>query len=186
MAKLTSKMVKEFWKRMCGHYGTEVVDKPSAKEMKAIGGFLDAVGVLDKEAFLRTYATTLWNRIYVPFELGNAKSMPLLGQVAVCVHEHVHAGQFQDPTFPLLYITSTRERALAEARAYRTNFEMYWFLAKQKLSPKAVAHTLVDYGCTPKDITAAENFLVKASLLLGAAPYTSEARKALALLKELQ
>jgi len=167
--KLTAAKVKKFWRGMCDHYGSAVCNKGNAKEMQLVGGFLGALGILNKEDFLKHYATTLGSRIYVPFKVGSIDpNHSLISQAVVCVHEHVHVCQDADSeaSFGLRYLVDKDYRALCEAKAYRTNMEMWWYLTGECPTAATLAATLKHYGCDARDIKAAEAYLAKAEKMV--------------------
>ena len=91
-----SELVRAFWEFMPHEYGTRAIAKANAVEMKLAAQALGLMGVLDAEAFLRDYTTTIGRRIYVPFEPGREDGgWSLWGQLAVCVHEHQHVAPAQ-------------------------------------------------------------------------------------------
>jgi hypothetical protein len=65
-----SELVRAFWDFMTREYGSRAISKANAVEMKLAAQALGLMGVLDTEAFLRDYTTTIGRRIYVPFEPG--------------------------------------------------------------------------------------------------------------------
>ena len=92
--ELSPELVRDFWRHMTGAYGTRVIDKSSAWEMRLVGMFLARINVLDEEEFLRRFTTTIGKRIYTPFEVGVPdEHYDLWSQISVCVHEHQHVEQ---------------------------------------------------------------------------------------------
>lgn len=155
--------VVEFWKVMTGHFATKVVNKSDSKEMQFVAEALGLMKILDKDAFLKRYTTTIGDKIYIPFEIGKPNdSWSLWSQITVCVHEHQHV--FQDRaagglTFEWDYLTSTAKRAHYEAEAYRTNMVMEWRYQGRMLNPTHLAGLLANYACTPTDIAVVEKML---------------------------
>lgn len=113
-----SEVVRALWDFMTREYGTRVIAKANAVEMQLVAQALGLIGVLDPEAFLRDYTTTLGRRIYVPFEPGRAtEGRSLWGQLAVCVHEHQHVEQLDREgwfKFAGKYLLSSAGRAAFE------------------------------------------------------------------------
>lgn len=155
--------VKDFWAHMSGLYGSKVIEKPNALEMKAAAEFLSLMGIIDKEAFLKRYTTTLGKNIYIPFPLGFVNEYwTLWAQIKICVHEHVHI--YQDDhagglKYEWDYITSSASRTHYEIEAYRSGMELEWRYQHRMLSPRAQANTLMNYACTAEDIKVAEKAL---------------------------
>jgi len=158
--------VKDFWAFMSRKYGTKVVQKGNALEMKIVGGFLDLIGVLDKDTFMKNYTTTVGTIIYTPFIPGFAvPGWDLFAQIRVCAHEHQHVVQYKNAgalLFAWDYVTSTAKRTMYEVEAYRTGMELTWRYLKQIQSAKAIAAGLKNYGCTADDTMVAEKALLLA------------------------
>lgn len=159
--KVTGKQVRAFWRYMCKRYRCKVIDKDSAEEMQIIGWALDAMGIQDKDVFLKKFTTTLGNRIYIPFEIGVGTQKQLISQIATCVHECQHVVQYRrnEAQFVSNYIFSDASRAHYEADALRTNMEMYWFLTGRLLKPGSLANTLKYYGVRKGDIRVTRKHL---------------------------
>jgi len=86
----TVELVQGLWDHMEDHCGTRRARK-TAVEMQLVGGFLDAIGILDAEDFLSRYTTTIGRTIYTPWEVGVGD---LASQMLICVHEHQHVHQY--------------------------------------------------------------------------------------------
>lgn len=180
--KLSGTKVKEFWDYMSAHYDTTVLEKNSdlkkiidvakdfslnslkelGTEIYAVGLFLDKLGFMDVNKFMTSYATTLGDRIYVPFEIGKKdKIYSLKKQVVVCVHEHQHVLQFRkEPfAFAIRYLADRAQRALFEAEAYRCNMEIEFALEGKVPKVSGYADGLKSYGCTEEDIKVVEKAL---------------------------
>lgn len=174
MRSVTKTSVKALYAWMKKHYGSEYVNKRSAKEMEAVGWLLDALGILDKNRFLQTTATTVGRRIYLPFTPGASKPS-LLNQVLICAHEHQHV-EISDrytcdlkKSYELAYIGSTAQRALIEAECYRTNLEVLWWYSRAVEKRNAVVdyarvgrELQNSYGCKEADANNAVAYLEKA------------------------
>src|SRR5690606_22024002 len=90
----TSVHVTTFWDAMQARYGTRIIDKASAAEMRLVGWFLERIGVLDAATFLERFTTTIGRRIYAPFTPGTPTPRHgLWSQMVICVHEHQHVEQ---------------------------------------------------------------------------------------------
>ena len=62
--------VRRFWSFMQVHYITSVVDKQNATEMKLVAYALEKLGIVDCDAFMKRFATTIRRHIYLPFTVG--------------------------------------------------------------------------------------------------------------------
>jgi len=158
-----TEVVRAFWDFMVHEYGTRVIAKANALEMKAAAYALGLMDALDADAFLRDYTTTIGRSIYVPFEPGgDADGWSLWGQLAVCVHEHQHVEQLDRDgwlKFAGKYLLSSAGRAAYEAEAYRCDMELHFWRTGEVLDPKTLAAKLKHYACTSTDIEVAEKAL---------------------------
>src|SRR5262249_28101861 len=129
-ASETPELVRAFYKHMTGTFGASVIDKRSATEMQVVAGVLGALGIVNREEFLRRFATTIGKRIYLPFDVGDAaQGWSLWSQVAVLTHECQYIVQYNanGPLgFSWRYLTNTAARAAFEAEAYRCQLELQW------------------------------------------------------------
>jgi hypothetical protein len=170
MSYVKPEEVRGVWSALTGVYGSELVDKASAPEMRAVAAFLAKVGIQEsEESFLERYATTLGLRIYLPFELGVAGAgghWSLWSQINTIAHEHQHIIQYRKlgpVRFAARYLISTASRARLEAEAYRVNMELdYWRYGRVADPHKLAAH-LHGYGCPEEDIRLAASLLVSAA-----------------------
>lgn len=165
MRKLTGKDVVDFWRYMGRVYGFEVKSKADSEFMVLVSQFLGAIGVQDPKVFMEKFTTTIGRDVYVPFEIGKGNQSELIGQVVTCVHEAQHVVQYgrDEVGFVGRYTLNKTARAHYEMDAYRTNFEMYWFLTGKMLNVKAVAGLLVSYGVDAVDMRVVEKHLVVSS-----------------------
>ncbi|MBZ0232730.1 MAG: hypothetical protein K8M05_10405 [Deltaproteobacteria bacterium] len=154
--------VRAFWKFMQDHYGTSVIAKDDATSMKAIATLLEALGVMDREIFLRDYTTTIGKKIYTPFEVGVAQpGWDLWQQIVVCVHEHQHVVQHvrDGLAYEAGYLADTSTRARHEAEAYLTNIELHHWRYGVIPTPRRFAEKLAHYACKDQDIAWAAKYL---------------------------
>ena len=163
--KPTSEDVKEFWNYMCRHYGTTWKYKPNAWEASVAAYFLDLMKIIDKKTFMERYAFILGSTIYLPFKPGEVHEIfSFEHQISACIHEHTHwddacdLGKFK---WNYRYVTSSEQRAIMEARGYRTNMEVYHWYTGKMLDPVEVANTLKNYACSKNDINLAVEFLTR-------------------------
>lgn len=155
---ITPEQVKDFWAFMQKEYGSKVVQKDDSLTMKAAAELLNALGIQDKETFMKTFTTTLYETIYIPFELGVEEPgghYTLWSQIRVCVHEHQHIVQGNRdgwPVFASRYLASSSYRAGYEAEAFGSDMEMEYWKTKQIIDIPSRAAILKSYGCSTTDI----------------------------------
>src|SRR5262249_6579697 len=130
---------------------------------QVVAGVLGALGIVNREDFLRRFATTIGKRIYLPFDVGDAaQGWSLWGQVMVLTHECQHIVQYNanGPLgFSWRYLTNTAARAAFEAEAYRCQLELQWWRTRTLLSPAELAGSLRSYGVTEADVQVAQKTL---------------------------
>lgn len=163
MSGLTPELVATFWQYMTHHYGASVIDKRNAADMQVVSALLGKLGIVDRQAFLQHFATTIGHRIYIPFQVGIANAdWSLWGQIMVCTHECQHIVQYDDLgpiKFAWQYIAKTAGRARLEAEAYRCQLELHFWRTGQLLSAHELASSLKSYAVTDADIQVAETIL---------------------------
>jgi len=159
--ELTGADVRALWRAMNEHYGTRVIDKSDATEMRLVARVLDLLGIVDREQFLSRYATTIARRIYVPFQVGEGDAHALWSQVVLCAHEHQHVVQHdrRGLTYEWSYLTSSEARARFEAEAYRCYLELEFWRRGALPSIDELARKLAGYGCDQGDIDLAAKML---------------------------
>ena len=152
----TATQVQALWAYMTQHFGSSVINKANAVEMKVVSALLGQLGILDQTEFLTNYATTIGTRIYLPFTPGTPiTGWDLWEQIVVCAHEHQHVYQAQTlglATYGARYLFSSSTRADYEAEAYRSAFELGWWHARSMPDPEAIAELLSGYSVSPTDI----------------------------------
>jgi hypothetical protein len=162
-AEPTPKLVREFWDHMADLYGSRVVRKEKAIEMRAAALVLSRMGILDREAFLRKFTTVIGKTVYTPFEAGvESQSYPLWSQITVCVHEHQHIEQLLREgrvQFSVKYLASSAARAAYEAEAQRCDLETHFWRYGTIRNPRPMAEKLRHYGCSAEDVAMAEKML---------------------------
>jgi hypothetical protein len=158
---LTSGDAAGLWAHMTDHFGTRVIDKSEAVEMRLIARLLDALRIVDRERFLSNFATTIGRRIYLPFQIGRGDEADLWHQIVLCAHEHQHVAQHdrQGLRFELGYLTDRATRARLEAEAYRCHLELHYWRWGTLPDARELAERLGSYGCRPEDIDLAERML---------------------------
>lgn len=160
---ITSQLVKDFWSYMQGVFGSCVEQKNEAAIMTIAAALLNTLKIQNKDQFMRGFVTTLYNTIYIPFEIGiNDERWDLWDQICVCVHEHQHIEQGERDgwvTFVSRYLTSSSYRASYEAEAYGCNLEMEFWRTGKIIDIGARVSSLKNYGCKDDDIEMAKHIL---------------------------
>ncbi|MCJ7759715.1 hypothetical protein MUP59_01035 [Candidatus Bathyarchaeota archaeon] len=160
---ITPQLVKDFWSYMQGVFGSCVEQKNEAAVMKMAVALLSVLKIQNKDQFMKDFVTTLYNTIYIPFEIGiNDDHWDLWDQICVCVHEHQHIVQGERDcwvTFVSRYLTSTSFRAGYEAEAYGCNLEMEFWRTGKIIDTGARVFSLKNYGCKDDDIEMAKRIL---------------------------
>lgn len=175
---LDAARARRFWEEMCARYGTRVISKRRALEMRISARLLALSGVMDAETFMSRYTTVWWRRIYPSFEVGVGDVDALWSQLVVCVHEHQHVVQYERQGFlpyAARYLASSRQRALLEAEAYGCNLELTWLRSGRLPDLDATARRLRAYGCDEADVAAARAFFEELAPEIEAGRYRSEA-----------
>lgn len=160
--ELSAQDTRVFWAEMCEAFGTRVIQKESAWEMRASGRVLGALGVMPREVFMRRYTTVWGGRIYPCFDLGQGDAHARWGQVVVCVHEHQHVVQFKARGFGIYaarYMADSRFRASMEAEAYLTQLELNFWRNGVMPDAQRLANGLEAYGCRVSDVRHAQRIL---------------------------
>jgi hypothetical protein len=162
MKELTKEVVVGLWQCLQEEFGSEVKHKDDSAFMERVGGFLDLIGVLDKDAFMDNYATTIFDTIYLPFDIGDFSVVSPLSQVALAVHEHEHVVQYDgDPVeFCFMYMATKSSRAHWEAEAYRTGMELIYKLTGTMPNADYVARKILNYGCGDDEVQYIRQFLL--------------------------
>lgn len=154
----------------------------NAVEMQGVASFLSAIGVLDKQAFLREYTTTIGRSIYAPFSPGVAgPGWNLWSQVVVCAHEFQHIVQYNKGGFfgyYLPYVFRRAKRTAFETEAYRSALELSYWRFGTMPSAHTIAQMLGGYGVSATDIRVAETALKMSALSIGRGAIINEASRA--------
>lgn len=148
---ITSQLVKDFYGVACTKYGANVTSKSNSDFMKLVGSFLDGIGVIDKEKFMRQYTTTIGATIYSPYEIGvdgGSGGYDLWDQVKILCHELVHVVQYKThpAKFLVLYLASPSDRASYEAEAYAADLQLFYWMYGHGYDTAQRAKSLLNYG----------------------------------------
>jgi len=151
---LTPELVKEFYRDGLRSYGARIKSKKDSDMMVAVSRFLDLIKVQDKEMFLNSFTTTIFDTIYVPYEVGVEGDYDLWDQVTTLVHELVHVTQHDADKlgFWLKYLASGSDRAHYEAQAYGADLEMHIWRKGEPYDLKTTAGYLDHYGLEQEHI----------------------------------
>lgn len=180
MAEPTPELVKQFWLFMTGHYGTQVIDRTRAPEMKAVGWFLDKIGIADKETFKTHYATTIGKRLYLPFNVGVEDNVwGLWEQIVTCVHEHQHVVQYvkDGQKFQLKYLLRPGARAVYEAEAFRCHLELDWWRHKDMPETDDLIELMGAYNLRSVDLAVARKIIKLSRQTIELGGITNEASR---------
>ncbi len=182
MVSLTREQVVGLYAHMMQAFRAALINKRSAAEMALVSVLLGRLGIVDRQAFMQRFATTVGRRIYVPFTPGVATAdWSLNSQAVVCVHEchHVHQWDRLGPAmFTYQYVASKARRTLLEVEAYRTSMEVRWRLDGVMPDPARLASSLRSYGVSEADVMVAERMLRASVPTVRAGGITSPATKA--------
>jgi len=163
MSEPTPEIVRDFYAYMTAKYRAQLVDKRLAFEANLAAKVLRQMGIVDADAFLDHFATTIGHRIYMPFTPGEPTAgWSLWSQLMVLAHECQHIVQY-DSLGPLRfgwqYLGSTAGRTRLEAEAYRCQLELHFWRTGKLLSAHELAASLRSYAVTEADVRVAETFL---------------------------
>jgi len=173
---ITPTIVQGAWDHLEDHFNSRRARK-TAPEMELAAQVLQQMGILESEAFLKRFTTTIARTIYTPFEVGNPETHSLRSQLLICAHEHHHVWQFtQDPLkFTFEYGSDSARRAAFEAQAFRCNQEVGFWLTGTVPDPASTAANLEHYGCSQTDILVTEKALRSSALTAKAGGVVNEA-----------
>jgi hypothetical protein len=165
MKAVTAANVKACAKKLCWRYDAAIHSKRDSAFMRVVAAALGKLGILDAEAFMRDYATTVGHDIYLPFTVGSTASAApsLVSQLMTVAHEVQHVilrDEMGVMAYDLGYLDSAT-RAIYEARCYLVNVEVYYLYIRALHGSGAVmgidlGKVLAAYGCKAKDIRAAQ------------------------------
>jgi len=148
---------KEFYEIMLKSFKAKVVEKKDSTYMKILSLFLDKITPIDNDEFMEKWTTTLWNTIYIPFEVGVPTELyPLNRQITTLIHELTHVSQFQKSPhlMPLMYALDHVERAITyEAEAFSATIEFNYARFGNQYHPiwENYVDKLSNYNCTERD-----------------------------------
>lgn len=160
---------KRVWSRMQEIYGTTVVNKPSSAFMSIVGGFLKAIGIMDADAFMQHYATTIGTTCYLPYTPGEPESSwSAATQICNCAHEHMHVEYYRDSwTYSFAYVLDRHFRVICEMNCFATALEVSRYFGKlTDNNAFTLSEKLRVYGATNKEVIEAEEYFTDCINLL--------------------
>lgn len=167
---ITSNHVKAFWAFMSNKYGTTAKSKADADEMKVVSKVLGTLGVVDQDAFMARFTTTIGKTIYIPFTIGEAtENWSLWGQIQVCAHEHQHVIQSieaGEAMFFARYLLDPTYRAVYEAEGYRTNMALNWWATKVPPDIAPYLKSIKSYGIDQPNVDFFERTLTMSAPII--------------------
>lgn len=180
MTEMTSAHAKGIVGHLTRCFGTKVVGKDKAI-MRIAARIARRRAGMDIDTFNERYITTLVNRIFSPFRVGDPGNdlWTIPAQVRVLIHEHQHVvirRRMRLVRYTKKYATP-RGRALIEAECYAAEFAWRWARTRWMPSPASRVSSLAAYGCSKEDIDEAEGYLsaMSASIREGHRPQSTQA-----------
>lgn len=152
MKNITSEIVIKYHKYMAKTYGFQIINKLNVPEMRIIAATLKKITPIDSKSFLEKYATTLYDRVYVPYKIGKGSQSELFRQIRIITHEAQHVADFRDEPYKMaIYLALDSERAKIEARALSTSIYLYWWKNNVVPNLTTITKELYYYGLDATD-----------------------------------
>lgn len=120
-------VTRAFYAHMSDRFGASVQPKASNGVMQAAAAGLALLGIQSREQFMRDYVTTIGRTVFVPYEVGSAKTWSPWQQIATMAHECQHIVQHDRAGLvkrALDYATPAGRTRL-ECEAYTTSMELH-------------------------------------------------------------
>ena len=116
------------------------------EEMKIVSEFLDTLGIIDKETFLKRCSTTIGNRIYLHFRIGDP-AYPYAYQRSLIVHELTHSFDYSrlGIEFMARYADPAERAEKWEYRGYLAQITMEYKCDGIIPDTRALSQNLVTY-----------------------------------------
>jgi len=159
---LTPELVQLYYKEALTTWHAKQADKNDSVFMQVTADFLNGLGIVDHDAFLRDFTTTIFTTVYTPFKVGiPTEHYDLTNQLFIGAHELTHVTQFlHRPTvFPTLYLTNKTFRANSECQAYGVSLELYWWDNNCGFNIPERAKTLFSYGLQQEHVSYMTQYL---------------------------
>lgn len=163
MREPTAEEADRFVDFMSKRFDVRVIDKNNAAEMRAVASFLSAIGVIDKEEFLKSYTTTIGQSVYMPATLSP------WARISVLPHEIQHTLQFRKDGFAPMswaYLTDQEQRALMEVEGYTISSEMNFWRYGQPVDPWWVEESLRNYNIDDAHRAMARRMIEQSNLVV--------------------
>jgi len=146
--KITSKIVKDLHRYMARVYKFKIIDKADAAEMRLVAQFIGRFIMMKDEDFLKRFATTIGDRVYLPYTPGEGSKYQLFKQICTITHEARHVYDFRRHPWEMgTYLFSKSSRTESEFRAYSTYLYLYWWRYGRLPNMTALARKIRVYGC---------------------------------------
>lgn len=180
----TKEDVVALWHHFMDKYDTKLIDKDDDALMKFISMFLGMSKNMTKDDFIKSYVTTLGDRIYIPFELGVINPdgrWNLWSQLVTGIHEHQHVMQYNAEDtkgkvdFSTQYLLKKRRRARFEIEAYTTSLEMHFWRYGQTRSIDGLITALKGYMLDPEDFENARDVFTRNNKMIAQGAIITEA-----------
>jgi hypothetical protein len=184
----TPEIVRSLWAFMSERFGTRVISKDDAIEMRAAAPILDLMGI-DGDRFLKHQATTIGHRIYVPFTVGiPIPNWDLNEQILTAVHEHQHVAQADregQVRFSWFYLRDEADRARYEADARSAELEVHFWRFGKLPPPSDWVTGLEHYALGAEHVATARAILESRAHTIGhGGVYTTAGKAAIAWLND--
>lgn len=170
--RVTKKMVVDYHEYMARRFNFTVIEKTDSDLMPIVSRALDVFGIMDKDTFLKRYATTVvdpfldrkW--VYIPWVPGVGSQSSRAAQMRVLSHETEHTIQGEDINFILRYARSRSKRAHYEALATQAELETHCLLTGKPLNVSYAANRLKAYGVRAADIDVTKQHLALVNMVV--------------------
>ncbi len=158
---ITPKLTINFHKYMARKYKFKIVKKSDSDMMKVIAIFLSYLVSIKPEDFMKKFSTTIWDRVYVPYEIGKGNRSQLFRQICTITHESRHVYDFRKNSItPLLYLGDKTKRTEMEFKAISTCLYLYWWRYERLPNIWEKVSILTKYGLDKTDIKVAYKCLL--------------------------
>ena len=149
---ITSDLVVKYHKYMAKTFGFKMFNKSNAIEMQLLAKILGYFVPINEGVFLSRYSSTIYNRVYVPYTMGEGTKSELFRQICQITHEAQHVSDFtDDPLLMIRYLALDSERGKIEAQALATEIYLQYWYDGQMPNLTKMAEKLYYYGLEPND-----------------------------------
>lgn len=170
--KFTPSILLEIADELSKKYHAKILNKKDSNAMIIASHVVAFKSPLSSKEFMERFSTTIGNRIYLNFTLGDPESRELWSQLRLLGHEFQHIVQlYESLLFTYRYLKQSGRRSLYEVDALHVNFELrLWYqkmttgkIENLMMTEKKVGEStdrLFFYACSADDILAANNALM--------------------------